>query len=151
MVTIYSLDFFPNLEPVCCSMSSSNCCFLTCIQISQKAGQVLWIPEVIDISPGNLEPACASSSLAFHMMYSAYKWNKQGDNIHPWPTPFLIWNPISTHGIVCYSVSVSNCCFLTCMQISQQAGQVVWYSYLFKNFPVCCCCGPHSQSFWYSQ
>ena len=33
---------FPNLEPVCCSMSSSNCCFLTCIQISQKAGQVVW-------------------------------------------------------------------------------------------------------------
>ena len=42
MVTIYSLDFFPNLEPVCCSMSSSNCCFLTCIQISQEAGQVIW-------------------------------------------------------------------------------------------------------------
>ena len=33
---------FPNLEPVCCFMSSSNCCFLTCIQISQKAGQVVW-------------------------------------------------------------------------------------------------------------
>ena len=33
---------FPNLEPVCSSMSSSNCCFLTCIQISQEAGQVLW-------------------------------------------------------------------------------------------------------------
>ena len=33
---------FPNLEPVCCSMSSSNCCFLTCIQISQEAGQVVW-------------------------------------------------------------------------------------------------------------
>ena len=33
---------FSNLEPVCCSMSSSNCCFLTCIQISQKAGQVVW-------------------------------------------------------------------------------------------------------------
>ena len=31
---------FPNLEPVCCSTSSSNCCFLTCIQISQEAGQV---------------------------------------------------------------------------------------------------------------
>ena len=28
------------LEPVCCSMSSSNCCFLTCIQTSQEAGQV---------------------------------------------------------------------------------------------------------------
>ena len=30
------------LEPVCCSMSSSNCCFLTCIQVSQEAGQVVW-------------------------------------------------------------------------------------------------------------
>ena len=33
---------FSYLEPVCCSMSSSNCCFLTCIQISQEAGQVIW-------------------------------------------------------------------------------------------------------------
>ena len=29
----------------------------------------------------------------------------------------------------------SNCCFLTSIQISQEAGQVVWYSHLFKNFP----------------
>ena len=28
----------------------------------------------------------------------------------------------------------SNCCFLTCIQISQEAGQVVWYALLFKNF-----------------
>ena len=33
---------FPNIETVCCSMSSSNCCFLTCIQFSQKAGKVVW-------------------------------------------------------------------------------------------------------------
>ena len=33
--------FFPNLEPVCCPMSGSNCCFLTCMQISQEAGQVV--------------------------------------------------------------------------------------------------------------
>ena len=39
-----------------------------------------------------LIPACASSSLAFCMMYSAYKLYKQGDNIQPWCTPFLIWN-----------------------------------------------------------
>ena len=37
-------------------------------------------------------PACASSSLAFHMMYSAYKLNRQGDSIQPWCTPFPIWN-----------------------------------------------------------
>ena len=29
----------------------------------------------------------------------------------------------------------SNCCFLTCLQISQEAGKVVWYSHLFQNFP----------------
>ena len=29
----------------------------------------------------------------------------------------------------------SNCSFLTCIQISQEAGKVVWYSQLFKNFP----------------
>ena len=36
---------------------------------------------------------------------------------------------------VCCSISSSNCCFLTCIQISQEAGQVVWYSHLLKNFP----------------
>ena len=29
----------------------------------------------------------------------------------------------------------SNFCFLNCIQISQEAGQVIWYSHLFKNFP----------------
>ena len=31
-----------DLEPVCCFMSSSNCCILTYIQISQEVGQVVW-------------------------------------------------------------------------------------------------------------
>ena len=35
----YSLSY---LEPVCCSMSSSNCCFLTCIQISHESGSLPW-------------------------------------------------------------------------------------------------------------
>ena len=38
-----------------------------------------------------LIPASASSSPAFLMMSSAYKLNKQGDNIQPWHTPFPIW------------------------------------------------------------
>ena len=33
------------------------------------------------------------------------------------------------------SMASSNCCFLTCIQVSQEAGQVVWYSHLFQNFP----------------
>ena len=36
---------------------------------------------------------------------------------------------------VCLSMSSSNCCFLTCIQVSQEASQVVWYSHLFQNFP----------------
>ena len=32
-------------------------------------------------------------------------------------------------------MSSSDCCFLTCIQISQESGQVAWYLYLFKNFP----------------
>ena len=34
-----------------------------------------------------------------------------------------------------FSVSGSKCCFLTCIQVSQEAGNVVWYSHLLKNFP----------------
>ena len=42
--------------------------------------------------PAILIPAWALSSPAFLPMYSAYKLNKQGDNIQPWCTSFLIWN-----------------------------------------------------------
>ena len=63
-------------------------------------------------------------------LYDAYltacKLNKQGDNIQSCHTLFLILNQ---------SMSGSNCCFLTCIQVSQEAGKVVWYSHLFRNFP----------------
>ena len=78
--------------------------------------------------PAILIPACDSSSLTFHMMYSACKLNKQGDNIQPWDTPFLIWNQFV---VLCPVLTVS----FTCIQISQETGQVIWYSHLFKNFP----------------
>ena len=42
---------FPDLEPVYCSMYSSNCCFLTCIQISQEAGQVFWYSYLLKNFP----------------------------------------------------------------------------------------------------
>src|SRR5574342_902274 len=42
---------FPNLEAVCCSMSSSNCCFLTCIQVSQEANQVVWYSHLFQNFP----------------------------------------------------------------------------------------------------
>ena len=42
-MTIDSLDIlFSQFEPVHCSMSCSNCCFLICIQVSQEVGRVIW-------------------------------------------------------------------------------------------------------------
>ena len=63
------------------------------------------------------------------MMYSAYKLNKQGDNIQPWGAPFPIWNQ-----------SVVPCPVLTvaswpAYRFPQDAGQMVWYYHLFQNFP----------------
>ena len=45
------MDSFPDLEPVHCSTSGSNCCFLTCIQISQEAGQVVWYSHLFQNFP----------------------------------------------------------------------------------------------------
>ena len=61
-------------------------------------------------------------------MYFAYKLNKQGDY-----TALMYSFPNLKP--VCFSISGSNYCFLTCIQISQEAGKVVWYSHLFQNFP----------------
>ena len=42
---------FPNLEPVCCSMSQSNCFFLICIQIAQAAGRMICYSHLLKNSP----------------------------------------------------------------------------------------------------
>ena len=85
--------------------------------------------EVVDISPETLIPACASSSPAFCMMYSAYKLNKQSDNIQVLTYSFPNLEPVHC------SRSSPNCRFLTGIQIFQVAPKVVLYSYLLKKFP----------------
>ena len=72
-------------------------------------------------------PAYYSSSPAFPMMHSAYKLNKQG-----WQYTALTYSFPNLEPVCC-SMSGSNCYFLTCIKISQEAGKVVWY-YFFKNF-----------------
>ena len=57
---------FPNLEPVYCSMSSSNCCFLTYIQISQEAGQVVWYSHLL-----KKFPVCCDSHKVFGIVNKA--------------------------------------------------------------------------------
>ena len=49
---MFSLTYsFPDLEPVCCSMSISNCCFLTCIQICQEAAKVVCYSHLLKNFP----------------------------------------------------------------------------------------------------
>ena len=79
--------------------------------------------------PSILIPACASSSPAFLMMYSAYKLNKQGDNIQYWHTPF----PIGTQSLV-------SCPFLTvaswpAYRFLKRQARWSGNSHLFQNFP----------------
>ena len=77
---IFSLSSFTFIKR---PFSSSS---LSAIRVaSSEYGLLIFLPLI-------LIPACASSSLAFLMMYSAYQLNKQGDNMQPWCTPFLIWN-----------------------------------------------------------
>ena len=61
-------------------------------------------------------------------MYSAYKLNKQGDNIQLWRTPFPIWN----QSVVPWPVLLL---FPDLHTDFSEADQVVWYSHLLKNFP----------------
>ena len=49
---MYSLGtILSNFEPVCCSMLSSNCCFLTCIDVSQDAGKEVWYSHLFKNLP----------------------------------------------------------------------------------------------------
>ena len=75
-----------------------------------------------------LIPACASSSPDFLMIYSACKLNSRV-TVYSLDVLLFLLEP------VCCSMASSNRCFLTCTQISQEAGQAVWYSHLFQNFP----------------
>ena len=79
--------------------------------------------------PAILIPACASSNSAFCMMYSAFKLNRQSENIEPWCAPFPVLNQ-----------SIVPCLVLTlaswpAYRFLRRGGKVVWYSHLFKNFP----------------
>ena len=71
---------------------------------------------------------------------SAYKLNKQADNIQPWRIPFPIWKQ-----------SIVPCPVLLLLNLHTDfsGGRSDWYSHLLKNFPVYC--DPHSQRLWRSQ
>ena len=75
--------------------------------------------------PAILIPSCASSSPAFLMMYSAYKLNKQSDNIQPWSTPF----PILSQSVV--PCKVLTVVYWTAYRFLKK-GKMIWYSHPFR-------------------
>ena len=98
---------FSYLEPVCCSMSSSTCCFLTCTQISQEAGQVVWrrkwqttpvlLPgkfhgwrSLVGYSPWHCKESDTTEGLHFLSFYSSF-WRKR------WQ-PTRVFLPGESHG-----------------------------------------------------
>ena len=115
---VFSLSYFTLIKRF--SSSSS----LSAIRMVVSAFLRLFI-----CLPAVVIPAWDSSILALHMMYSAYKLNKQGDSIQPWRTPFPVWNQ-----------SVVPCPVLTVASWRVYSGfsgdsKMVWYLHLFKNFP----------------
>ena len=98
-----------------------------------------------------LIPAYDSSILAFHMMYSAYKLNKQGDSIQPWCTPFPILNqsavPCKILTVASWSayrclkrqvrwssISISSIIFHSLLWFTQRLSSSQWSKCLFVFF-----------------
>ena len=82
-------ESFPMSQP----FSLSSFTFINRIFSSSSLSAIRVVSSAyLIVLPAILIPACAFSSPAFLMMYSAYKLNKQGDTIQPWHTPFPIWN-----------------------------------------------------------
>ena len=87
-------------------------------------GGIICISGVLGLSPGNLDSdLCFIQPGILHDVLCVYV--KAG-----WQYIALRYSFPNFESVHCF-MSGSNCCFLTCIQISQEAGQVVWYSHLF--------------------
>ena len=107
---------FSYLEPVCCSMSSSNCGFLTCIQISQEAGQLIWYSQLFK----NFQQFVVSHTVkGFGIVYEAevcfsgtlslFRWSSRCWQFDLWflSLPFLnpTWTSGSSWFMCCWSLA----------------------------------------------
>ena len=85
--------------------------------------------------------ACASYRPAFHMMYSSYKLNKQGDNTQSWCAPFLIWN----QPVPCPVLTIAS------WPAYRFLRRWVRWSGIPISWRIFHTCDPHSQRLWHSQ
>ena len=91
------------------TFSLSSFTFIKRLFSSSSVSAIRIVPsaylKLLIFLPAILIPACASSSLAFHLLYFVYKLNKQGDKLNkPWRTHFPIWN----HVVPCPVLTVAS-------------------------------------------
>ena len=106
---------FPDLEPVCCSMSSSNYCFLTCIQISQKADKVVWYSKLFQNFPQFVVIHTVKGFGIVNETEVDFFWNSLAFSMICWmlaiwslvPLPFLnpAWTSGSSWFMYCWSLA----------------------------------------------
>ena len=91
---------FPDLQPVC-SMSSSNCCFLTCIQVSQEAGKLGgWV--------GLRRPGGLGRDGGAGRSFQELRDRREGKGAWPGLVIFINHSPTKTRS--CWTPSVTTCC-----------------------------------------
>ena len=99
---------FPNLEQVCCSLSDSNCCFLTCIQLSQETGKLVWYSHLFKSFP---------QSVMIHTVKGFSIVDETGVFLE---FPCFLYDPANVGNLISCSSSFSKpspdiCKFLICM------------------------------------
>ena len=120
---ILSCLFHSPLSPSLNKLFSSSLLSAIKVVASAYLRLLIFLPAILIL-------VCASSSLAFHMMCSAYKLNEQDENIQPSCTPFWILN----QSVVPYKV-LTLASWPAYIQVSQETGKLVWYAHHFKSFP----------------
>ena len=121
---------FPYLEPVCCSMSSANCCFLTWLQISQEAGQVVWYSHLFK----NF-----TQFVVIHRVFCI--WGKQSQ---PWLwfAFCVVQHPGEWHVLVVYTCSPSvvsaDALFIQCNKIPDWDHQLMTFLKLLNPVKLFC-------------
>ena len=131
---------FPNLEPVCCSMSSSNCCSLTCIQVSQEAGQVVRYSHLFQNFPQFLVIHTVKGFGIVNKAEIDVFWNSLAFLMIQWmlanwslvPLPFLkpAWTSESSWFMYCWSLAwrILSTTLLVCVMV-QLCGSlsILWH------------------------
>ena len=129
-MTIKALTYsFPNFEPVSCSISSSNCCFLTHIKVSQETAKVVWYFYLFKNFP---------QFVVIHIVKS-FSGVSEAEVYVFLEFPCLLYDPTSAGNLMCgssalYKPSLYIWQFLVCVLLKPNLKDFE------HNLTSCCCC-----------